>query len=117
VVLYRNGRDMSQAQMVRGAFLRAFEARRPASCGYPTSVEIAEGDLTIQGFEKLTLEMDASGEVRVRGSGTQQIRATIPSVETLLRVQEISEPLIAAALKAVTAAYGPPEQLTAANTV
>ena len=111
---YRNGHDLSQAQMVKGAFLRAFEAEGGLqACGYPTSGEIAEGDLTIQGFEKLTLEMDASGEVHVRGGGAQQIRATIPSAEALLRGQELSEPLIAAATVcsaryAVCASHRPP---------
>jgi len=111
---YRNGYDMRHCHIVKGSFLREFNALGGLGyCGFPTSSEIPEGDMAIQGFEKLTLMMDPSGQVHVRGQSPRKIVFEIPSVADLLAAQELSAKDIERALAEVATTYGLPETLTA----
>jgi len=111
---YRNGYEVQRCHMIKGPFLQAFRSLGGLGfCGYPTSGEVDEGGVTIQGFEKLTLEKDPSGQVRVRGTAPREISVKIPTVAELLAAQGLSTLEIEQTLAEVAAIYGSPDQLVA----
>jgi len=111
---YRNGQDVHHCHMVKGPFLQAFRSLGGLDyCGYPASDEVDEGGVTIQGFEKLTLEKDPSGQVRVRGAAPREIKVRIPKATELLAAQGLSSVEIEQALAEVAATYGSADELVA----
>lgn len=105
--VYRNGFPMNESFLVREPFLSAWEALGGLDyCGYPTSREVVEGDRVIQGFERLTLEKDATGAVRIRGRAPRQITLQVPTVQELLASAGLTPGEIGPALAAVAEAYG-----------
>ncbi len=105
--VYRNGFPMKESFLVREPFLSAWNALGGIDyCGYPTSREVAEGECVIQGFERLTLEKDASGAVRIRGQAPRQITLRVPTVQELLASAGLTPGEIGPTLVAVAEAYG-----------